>query len=66
FDKATADDYDAVVLPGGVVNGDAIRLLPQAQAFKFYIFLVKSFWSPLVLIFSCIYLFIFSDFWDLG
>jgi protease I len=33
FDKATADDYDAVVLPGGVVNGDAIRLLPQAQAF---------------------------------
>ncbi|CAH2795740.1 MAG: Intracellular protease [uncultured Paraburkholderia sp.] len=33
FDKATADDYDAVVLPGGVVNGDAIRLLPRAQAF---------------------------------
>ena len=33
FDKATADVYDAVVLPGGVVNGDAIRLLPQAQAF---------------------------------
>jgi protease I len=33
FDKASPDDYDAVVLPGGVVNGDAIRLLPQAQAF---------------------------------
>ncbi|WGS53011.1 type 1 glutamine amidotransferase [Paraburkholderia sp. D15] len=33
FDKATANEYDAVVLPGGVVNGDAIRLLPQAQAF---------------------------------
>jgi protease I len=33
FDKARADDYDAVVLPGGVVNGDAIRTLPQAQAF---------------------------------
>ncbi|OWJ61591.1 type 1 glutamine amidotransferase domain-containing protein [Paraburkholderia caledonica] len=33
FDKAIADDYDAVVLPGGVVNGDAIRVLPQAQAF---------------------------------
>lgn len=33
LDKATAADYDAVVLPGGVVNGDAIRLLPQAQAF---------------------------------
>jgi len=33
FDTASANDYDAVVLPGGVVNGDAIRLLPQAQAF---------------------------------
>lgn len=33
FDKARADDYDAVVLPDGVVNGDAIRLLPHAQAF---------------------------------
>ena len=33
FDKAAPNDYDAVVLPGGVVNGDAIRLLPQAQAF---------------------------------
>jgi putative intracellular protease/amidase len=27
------DGFDAVVLPGGVVNGDTIRLLPQAQAF---------------------------------
>jgi len=26
FDAATAADYDALVLPGGVVNGDAIRL----------------------------------------
>ncbi|WP_133645750.1 type 1 glutamine amidotransferase domain-containing protein [Paraburkholderia flava] len=33
FDDAIANDYDAVVLPGGVVNGDAIRLLPKAQAF---------------------------------
>ncbi|GAB2892874.1 protease PfpI [Paraburkholderia jirisanensis] len=33
FDKAVASDYDAVVLPGGVVNGDTIRTLPQAQAF---------------------------------
>ncbi|APR39725.1 type 1 glutamine amidotransferase domain-containing protein [Paraburkholderia sp. SOS3] len=33
FEKATPDDYDAVVLPGGVVNGDAIRVLPAAQAF---------------------------------
>lgn len=33
FDEAKADDYDGVVLPGGVVNGDAIRSLPEAQAF---------------------------------
>jgi len=33
FSKANADDYDAVVLPGGVVNSDAIRVIPQAQAF---------------------------------
>ena len=33
FGSARADDYDAVVLPGGVVNGDAIRLIPEAQAF---------------------------------
>lgn len=33
FDDVNADDYDAVVLPGGVVNGDAIRTIPEAQAF---------------------------------
>ncbi|WP_250471883.1 type 1 glutamine amidotransferase domain-containing protein [Caballeronia sp. GAFFF1] len=33
LDEATAADYDAVVLPGGVVNGDAIRLDAKAQAF---------------------------------
>jgi protease I len=33
FGGANADDYDAVVLPGGVVNSDAIRLIPEAQAF---------------------------------
>lgn len=33
FDKARPEEYDAVVLPGGVVNGDAIRLIPEAQAF---------------------------------
>ncbi|MGI4814640.1 MAG: type 1 glutamine amidotransferase domain-containing protein [Janthinobacterium lividum] len=33
FDQALAGDYDAVVLPGGVVNGDAMRLLPKAQRF---------------------------------
>ncbi|WP_244848237.1 type 1 glutamine amidotransferase domain-containing protein [Caballeronia sp. SL2Y3] len=33
LDEATAADYNAVVLPGGVVNGDAIRLDAKAQAF---------------------------------
>jgi hypothetical protein len=31
FDKATAAEYDAVVLPGGVVNGDAIRSLREGR-----------------------------------
>ncbi|KXU82294.1 permease [Paraburkholderia monticola] len=33
FENARPDDYDAVVLPGGVVNGDALRLVREAQAF---------------------------------
>jgi protease I len=33
IDEARADDYSAVLLPGGVVNGDAMRLLPQARSF---------------------------------
>ncbi|WP_175717791.1 type 1 glutamine amidotransferase domain-containing protein [Burkholderia anthina] len=33
FDAAREGDYDAVVLPGGVVNGDAIRMLPAAREF---------------------------------
>ncbi|MGI4860897.1 MAG: type 1 glutamine amidotransferase domain-containing protein [Janthinobacterium lividum] len=33
FEQALAAEYDAVVLPGGVVNGDAMRLLPRAKAF---------------------------------
>ncbi len=33
FDDVRADDYDAVVLPGGVVNGDAIRMIPAARRF---------------------------------
>ncbi|SAL22452.1 PfpI family intracellular peptidase [Caballeronia arvi] len=33
FDAANAADYDALVLPGGVVNSDAIRLDAQAQSF---------------------------------
>lgn len=31
FDQTHASDYDAVVLPGGVVNGDAIRVDAKAQ-----------------------------------
>ena len=33
FDAANAADYDSLVLPGGVVNGDAIRLDAKAQSF---------------------------------
>ena len=31
FDQTRVSDYDAVVLPGGVVNGDAIRIDAKAQ-----------------------------------
>lgn len=31
--EAKPDDYDALVLPGGVVNADALRVDPDAQAF---------------------------------
>ena len=33
FADAHPDDYDAVLLPGGVVNGDALRVIPEAQRF---------------------------------
>lgn len=33
FDAIDSDDFDAVVLPGGVVNADQIRIAPQAQHF---------------------------------
>lgn len=33
FDAADADDFDAAILPGGVVNADQIRIVPQAQRF---------------------------------
>jgi protease I len=33
FDEADAEDFDAVVLPGGVMNGDRIRMIPAAQEF---------------------------------
>jgi protease I len=32
-EEASADDYDALVLPGGVVNADAIRLDHHAVRF---------------------------------
>ncbi|WP_296595883.1 type 1 glutamine amidotransferase domain-containing protein [Phenylobacterium sp.] len=31
--NANAEDYDAIVLPGGVINPDALRLEPKAIAF---------------------------------
>jgi len=33
FADANADDFDAVLLPGGVVNADALRIIPEAQRF---------------------------------
>jgi protease I len=33
FDQADADDFDAVLLPGGVINGDQMRVIPEAQRF---------------------------------
>lgn len=33
FDEADPKDFDAAVLPGGVMNADQIRLIPQAQQF---------------------------------
>jgi protease I len=37
LDKASPDEYDALVLPGGVINPDQLRIDPRAVAF------VKSF-----------------------
>lgn len=33
FAQARADDFDGVLLPGGVINGDQIRAVPEAQQF---------------------------------
>jgi len=33
LDEANADDFDAVLLPGGAMNADAIRIEPKAQEF---------------------------------
>jgi protease I len=39
LDEAKASDYDALVLPGGVMNPDTLRVQPKAVAF------VKSFFD---------------------
>jgi len=33
FDEAKPDRYDALMLPGGAINADTIRMVPQARAF---------------------------------
>jgi deglycase len=33
LDQANADDYDALMLPGGVMNPDKLRMIPEAVAF---------------------------------
>ena len=33
FDECKPDEFDAVLLPGGTVNADAMRIIPQAQQF---------------------------------
>ena len=33
LDRARADDFDALLLPGGVANPDQLRILPKAVAF---------------------------------
>jgi protease I len=33
IDAVRPEDYDGVLLPGGVVNGDALRMVPKARDF---------------------------------
>ena len=33
LDEANADDFDALLLPGGVKNPDTLRMIPEAVAF---------------------------------
>lgn len=33
LDQANPEDFDALLLPGGVINPDALRILPKAVAF---------------------------------
>ena len=37
FEDADPDDFDAVLLPGGVMNADQIRGIPKAQQFVQYL-----------------------------
>ena len=37
--EADADDYDALVLPGGAMNPDKLRIIPEVQRF------VRRFWD---------------------
>ncbi|MBV9146957.1 MAG: type 1 glutamine amidotransferase [Acidobacteria bacterium] len=39
LDKASAGDFDALLLPGGVINPDKLRMMPKAVEF------VKAFFS---------------------
>jgi deglycase len=32
LEKANSQDYDALVLPGGVINADSLRMVPKARA----------------------------------
>jgi deglycase len=33
LEDAHADDYDALLLPGGALNADALRVMPEVQSF---------------------------------
>jgi protease I len=42
LNKANAQDFDALHLPGGVMNPDALRIIPEAVAFVKAFFDVKK------------------------
>jgi protease I len=42
LDTARPEDYDALVLPGGVANPDQLRILPKAVAFARHFFSAKK------------------------
>lgn len=33
LDQANSEDFDALLLPGGALNADALRVIPEAQEF---------------------------------